>query len=133
MIPPVDDVSPARNDGNGMLDPRRVDDASARRPYAGIAAIPGLRPHDLIITNYPSLDDRYQTDGLFEFGRWVNGGHWSTCEARAILACYRVGAFDGIWSTTPMRCRWPGSAGGGARGDGPRPAESLRISSTLRS
>ena len=85
---------------------RVVDDASARRIYASIAAIPGLRPHDLIITNHPSLDDMYQTDGLFEFGRWVNGGHWSTCEARAVLAYYRVGAFDDIWRSLRQLLRF---------------------------
>ena len=31
---------------------------------------------------------------LWEFGRWVNGGHWSTCEARMIMAYYRLGKSD---------------------------------------
>ncbi len=85
---------------------RIVDDAWAQRIYASIAAIPGLRPHDLMITNYPSLDDMYETGGLFEFGRWVNGGHWSTCEARAILAYYRVGAFGDIWRSLRQLLRF---------------------------
>ncbi|MBI2302649.1 MAG: hypothetical protein HYU66_27400, partial [Armatimonadetes bacterium] len=71
---------------------RVVDDPQAERICDRIAAIPGLRPHDLIITNYPSLDDMYeQPAGLWGFGTWVNGGHWSTCEARMIMAWYRVG------------------------------------------
>ena len=32
--------------------------------------------------------------GLWAFGTWVNGGHWSTCEARMVLAYYRLGQFD---------------------------------------
>jgi hypothetical protein len=35
-----------------------------------------------------------QPQGLWEFGRWVNGGHWSTCEARMILSYYRLGRFE---------------------------------------
>ena len=74
---------------------RVADDVQAERIYAKIAAIPGLRRHDLIITNCPSLDDMYeQPAGLWEFGRWVNGGHWSTCEARAIMAYYRLGKYE---------------------------------------
>jgi hypothetical protein len=70
---------------------RVADDAQAARIYAKIAAIPGLRPYDLIITNYPSLDDLYtEPKDLWEFGRWVNGGHWSTAEARMIMAYYRL-------------------------------------------
>lgn len=71
---------------------RVADDAQAEKIYAKIASLPGLRPHDLIITNYPSLDDLYvEPKGLWEFGRWTNGGHWSTCEARMLLAYYRLG------------------------------------------
>lgn len=71
---------------------RVVDDARARTIMDKMASIPGLRPYDFILPNYPSLDDMYEAPaGLWEFGRWVNGGHWSTCEARMILAYYRVG------------------------------------------
>lgn len=74
---------------------RVADDAQASKIYAKIAAIPGLRPYDLIITNYPSLDDLYtEPKDLWEFGRWVNGGHWSTCEARMIMAYYRLNKTD---------------------------------------
>lgn len=72
-----------------------VDDAQAAGIYAKMAAIPGLRPHDLIIPNYPSLDDMYEEPkGLWGFGTWVNGGHWSTCEGRMMMAYYRLGKFD---------------------------------------
>ena len=72
-----------------------VDDAQAARIYAKLASIPGLRPHDLIIPNCPSLDDMYeQPKGLWGFGTWVNGGHWSTCEARMIMGYYRLGKFE---------------------------------------
>jgi len=72
-----------------------VDDVQAARIYAKMASIPGLRPHDLIIANYPSLDDMYEEPkGLWRFGHWVNGGNWSTCEARMIMAYYRLGKFE---------------------------------------
>jgi hypothetical protein len=49
----------------------------------------------LIITNHPSLDDMYEKpEGLWRFGTWVNGGHWSTCEARMMMAYYRLGKQD---------------------------------------
>jgi hypothetical protein len=35
----------------------------------------------------------YENKGLFTFGRWINGGHWTTCEARMMLGYYRVGAY----------------------------------------
>ncbi|HVV71510.1 MAG TPA: hypothetical protein VHI52_08435, partial [Verrucomicrobiae bacterium] len=72
-----------------------VGDEQARKIYRKMASIAGLRPHDLIIANYPSLDDMYEEPrGLWAFGTWVNGGHWTTCEARAIMAYYRVGAYE---------------------------------------
>jgi len=73
---------------------RVVDDKQALSIYSKINSIPGLRPHKLIIPNYPSYDDMYETKGLFTFGTWVNGGHWTTCEARMQLGYYRVGAYD---------------------------------------
>lgn len=75
---------------------RVVGDAQAEKIYAKIASIPGLRPHDVIITNCPSLDDMYEpaTSWLWKFGTWVNGGHWSTCEARMVMSYYRLGKFD---------------------------------------
>ena len=73
---------------------RVVDEAQAQKIYDNIAAIPGLRPHDVIITNYPSLDDMYEDRGIFGFGIWVNGGHWSTCEARMVMSYYRLGKYE---------------------------------------
>jgi hypothetical protein len=71
---------------------RIVPDAQAERIYQQIAAIPGLRPYDFILPNYPSYDDMYEKpEGLWAYGTWVNGGHWSTCEARMIMAYYRLG------------------------------------------
>ncbi|MHB8953662.1 MAG: LamG domain-containing protein [Pirellulaceae bacterium] len=73
-----------------------VPDGQARRILDKMCSIPGLRPHDLIITNYPSLDDMYvpADTWLWQFGTWVNGGHWTTCEARMIMAYYRLGYFE---------------------------------------
>jgi hypothetical protein len=60
-----------------------------------MASIPGLRPYDFVIANYPSLDDMYEApQGLWRFGEWVNGGAWSTCEARMIMAYYRLGKYE---------------------------------------
>jgi len=74
---------------------RVVDDVQAEKIYAKISSIPGLRPYDFIITNYPSLDDMYEKpEGLWAFGTWVNGGAWSTCEARMIMAYYRLGKYE---------------------------------------
>ncbi len=74
---------------------RVVEEAQARKILRKIASIPGLRPHDLIVANCPSLDDMYEApQGLWGFGTWVNGGHWTTCEARMIMAYYRMGAYD---------------------------------------
>lgn len=75
---------------------RVADDAQSERIMAKMLSIPGLRPHGLIITNYPGLDDMYvKPEGwLWKFGTWVNGGHWSTCEARMVMAYYRTGRHD---------------------------------------
>ncbi|HUV04604.1 MAG TPA: hypothetical protein VMX94_05805 [Armatimonadota bacterium] len=81
---------------------RAADQAQSERIYAQIASIPGLRPYDFIITNYPSLDDTYEAwgsrdlSGIWEYGRWVNGGAWSTVEARAMLAYYRLGKYEDV-------------------------------------
>jgi hypothetical protein len=74
---------------------RVADEAQAERIYRKIASLPGLRPHDFILPNYPSYDDMYEKpEGLWGYGTWVNGGHWSTCEARMVLAYYRLGKFE---------------------------------------
>ncbi len=87
-----------------------VDDAQAKKIYDKIASIPGLRPHDLIITNCPGLDDMYTEpkDWLWSFGTWVNGGHWTTAEARMILGYYRVGAFDDARRAMKRMLRYAG-------------------------
>jgi len=75
---------------------RVVDDIQAERIYAKIASIPGLRRHSVIIANEPGLDDMYDPgkSWLWKHGTWVNGGHWSTCEARMIMAYYRLGKYE---------------------------------------
>lgn len=81
---------------------RAVDQAQSKKIYAQIAALPELRPHDFLITSYPGYDDMYDNWGsrehesLWSYGTWVNGGVWSTVEARAIMAYYRVGAYEDI-------------------------------------
>jgi len=74
---------------------RVVDDAQSEKIFRRIESLPGLRPHDFILPNYPSYDDMYEKPaGIWAYGTWVNGGHWSTCEARMMLAYYRLGNFD---------------------------------------
>ncbi len=74
---------------------RVADDARARTIFDKMASIAELRPHRFILPNYPSYDDMYEKpEGLWGYGTWVNGGHWSTCEARMIMAYYRLGKFD---------------------------------------
>jgi hypothetical protein len=74
---------------------RVVDEAQSVRIYQKLATIPGLRRYDLIVANCPSLDDMYEApQGLWGFGTWVNGGHWTTCEARAVMAYYRLGKYE---------------------------------------
>ena len=74
---------------------RVVDNQQAEKIYAKMASIPGLRPYDFMIPNYPSLDDMYEApEGLWRFGEWVNGGEWSTCEARVVMAYYRLGKYE---------------------------------------
>ncbi len=74
---------------------RVADDAQAERIFKKIASIPELRPYDFILPNYPTYDDMYEKpEGLWAYGTWVNGGHWSTCEARMMLAYYRLGQYE---------------------------------------
>jgi hypothetical protein len=74
---------------------RVADDTRAGKIFATIASIPELRPHHFILPNYPSYDDMYEKpEGLWAYGTWVNGGHWSTCEARMVLGYYRLGQFE---------------------------------------
>ena len=77
---------------------RTVDQTAAEKIYAQIAAIPQLRPHDWLITNYPSLDDQSSGYGTpqKEWGDWVNGGVWGTLEGRAIMAYARLGEYDDL-------------------------------------
>lgn len=74
---------------------RVVEDATSEAILRKIESLPGLRPNHFILPNYPGYDDMYEKpEGLWAYGTWVNGGHWSTCEARMILAYYRTGHFE---------------------------------------
>jgi hypothetical protein len=74
---------------------RVTDDAQSKRIMDRMTSIPQLRPHAFVLPNYPSYDDMYtKPEGLWGFGTWVNGGHWSTCEARMIMAYYRTGRYE---------------------------------------
>ena len=56
-----------------------------------------LRPNTFMLPNYPSYDDMpcgsdvTCGQGLWKFGEWVNGGVWTTAEARMIVAYCRLG------------------------------------------
>lgn len=79
----------------------------AKKIFEKIESIPGLRPYVFTIPNYPSYDDlpvipeefreyegKYEGKSMMEYGVWVNGGHWATCEARMIMAYYRMGKYN---------------------------------------
>ncbi|MFA6481889.1 MAG: hypothetical protein WCW62_04885, partial [Bacteroidales bacterium] len=74
---------------------RVTDDKQSAAIFKKIESIPGLRPYKLVIPNYPAYDDMYEREtGIWKFGTWVNGGHWSTCEGRMMMAYSRLGKFD---------------------------------------
>jgi len=78
---------------------RVVDDRQAKAIYAKMLSIPELRPNNLILPNYPGYDDMYLDptgNWLWSYGTWVNGGHWTTCEARMLMADYRMGSFEAV-------------------------------------
>jgi len=92
---------------------RAVEDHTAVRIMSNIRDIPQLRPNGFLITNYPSLDDTYlfwddnkgiEKHDLLRYGRWVNGGVWTTMEARAVMAAGRVGYYDDVLA--PARATW---------------------------
>jgi hypothetical protein len=65
----------------------------ARVPPNPVTGGPGLRPFAFVLTNAGGLDDMEapDTSWLWQFGTWVNGGAWATCEARMIIAYARTG------------------------------------------
>lgn len=92
---------------------RVVDDAATRSIYKTIKNYPAIRPFDFLLTNAPGLDDTYwlwgerePLPGIQQFGDWVNGGAWATVEGRAILAYYRLGAFDDIRRSANRAMKW---------------------------
>ena len=91
---------------------RAADDTVAKKIYEQMAALPGLRPFDWVLTNYPGLDDTYvkwgsrELPSIWAFGVWVNGGVWGTVEGRAILAYYRLGKFEDIRRSAVRAMKW---------------------------
>ncbi len=77
---------------------RVVDNEQAEKIYEKISSIHGLRPYDFIITNFPYLDDTYMPfrHWLWEYGIWVDGASWATCEARMIMSYYRLGKYEDV-------------------------------------
>lgn len=66
-------------------------------PVNPVTGGPGLRPYSLVITNAGGLDDMEyaaESSWLWNYGTWVNGGEWATCEARMILAYFTTGRLD---------------------------------------
>jgi hypothetical protein len=83
---------------------RIVNDSMASKIYSRIVALGShIRPNTFILPNYPSYDDMPRPappTGLWSYGEWVNGGVWTTCEARAIMAYYRVNATEDAFRST---------------------------------
>ena len=65
-------------------------------PKNPVTGGPGLRPYSLVITNAGGLDDMEapDTSWIWQYGTWVNGGEWATCEARMMLAYAKTGRLD---------------------------------------
>ena len=87
---------------------RVVDDVMAEEIMGIIDGLgPAIRPNTFILPNTDAgggggYDDMLCPDGstwcsgitrggIFAYGTWVNGGVWTTQEARAILAYFRTG------------------------------------------
>ncbi len=90
---------------------RIVDDAAAVKIYRQIAATPGLRPFDFLITNYPGLDDTHWNYGNRNvadspYGHHTNGGAWGSEEGRAILMYYRLGKFEDVRRSATRAMKW---------------------------
>ena len=83
---------------------RVTDDAANKKIIQQMLALKGpqapggLAPHGLIIPNYPGYDDSVHGG---PYGHWVNGGHWTTTQARMSIACLRADEFAhpfGAWA-----------------------------------
>ncbi len=94
---------------------RVADQKLSESIYHRIASFPDIRPFDFLLTNAPGLDDTYYSwgdangtglKGIWKFGEWVNGGVWSTVEARAILMYYRLGRFEDIRRSAIRNMKW---------------------------
>lgn len=76
-----------------------VNDTIAQKIWQTLSALGNdkLRPQGFVLPNVNSYDDMPCGDektcgeGLWKYGYWVNGGVWTTAEARMILAYYRLG------------------------------------------
>eukprot|EP01051_Picozoa_sp_SAG22_P009830 SAG22_NODE_848_length_6859_cov_5.488905_3_plen_1824_part_00 len=76
---------------------RVVDDKQANKIWGAMESLgESLRPNQFVLPNVPGYDDMPCGDekscghGLWEYGYWVNGGVWTTAEARMIMAYYRL-------------------------------------------
>ena len=61
---------------------------------AAVVGSGGVGYDDMLCGDGPTCDHSNNASsdtGLFSFGKWVNGGVWTTTEARAIMAYYRTG------------------------------------------
>ena len=85
---------------------RVIDDAASKKIIARMVSIKELAPHDLIVTNYPAYDEPgYSTGGIMTYGKWVHGGHWSTCQGRMNIACLRVNEFEHPFKSWDRMCK----------------------------
>lgn len=85
---------------------RVVDDAASARIIQRMVSIKGLAPHGMVITNYPAYDEPgYPAHhALMDYGTWVHGGHWSTCQGRMNIASLRAGEFDHPFKSWDRMC-----------------------------
>ena len=92
-----------------------LDNTTLEGIYNGIASISELRKFGPLCTNYPHLDDTYNSFARhtnkpdstgWKSGDWVDGGCWGTVEGRAILGYMRMGRFEDAYRSAEYYMRW---------------------------
>jgi hypothetical protein len=79
---------------NTTLSLPRVDDAPGHEDLREARFHTAIAPYASSLPTTPRSTTCMRSRRAVAFGHWVNGGHWSTCEARMMLGYYRLGKYD---------------------------------------